>query len=69
VGLRLAKLAKWGLSRHPVLALLLRFVAATEVVSLPEPVRQRLYRIVLGLHIFRGWRAGLRSIARGAAVS
>ena len=66
--LKFVKLAKWCLSRRPALALLLRMVAATELIDLPEPVRQRLYRMVLGLHIFRGWRAGLKSIASGAGV-
>ena len=58
------KAAKWLLSRDPVLAVLVRAVPLLECAGTPERVLRRVYRGLIGLHIFRGWRDGLRTLAR-----
>lgn len=58
------KAAKWLLSRDPVLAVLHRAVPLLERAGAPEPVLRRVYRALIGLHTFRGWRDGLATLAR-----
>lgn len=58
------KAAKWLLSRDPVLALLDRAVPLCERAGVPERVLRRLYRGLIGLYTFRGWRDGLATLAR-----
>jgi len=62
------KVAKWFLSTDPVMAALFRFVARCERGYLPERALRRLYRLLIGLSIFRGWRDGLRTLERVRAV-
>jgi GT2 family glycosyltransferase len=57
------KSAKWLLSREPVMGALLRLVPLLERARLPEPALRRVYRALIGLHTFRGWRDGLRTLA------
>ena len=58
------KLAKRLLSTDAVMAVLFRFVAICEQVRLPERALRRLYRLLIGLSIFRGWRDGLKTLER-----
>jgi GT2 family glycosyltransferase len=58
------KAAKWLLSRDPVLRVLERAVPLLEGARVPEPVLRRVYRALIGLHTFRGWRDGLATLAR-----
>jgi len=59
LGLRTKKTLKWVLARPPVLAALRRIAALAEGAQLPEAVLWRIYRALVGLHIFRGVRRGL----------
>jgi GT2 family glycosyltransferase len=58
------KTAKWLLSRDPMLALLLGTVPLLERAGTPERLLRRVYRGLIGLHTFRGWRDGLETLAR-----
>jgi GT2 family glycosyltransferase len=49
-------------SRDASMALLLRLVPWCERLGVPERVLRRLYALVIGLHIFRGWREGLKTL-------
>lgn len=56
------KLAKSLLSRPRLLAMLHRLVDWLERAGLSERALWRAYRVVVGLHIFRGYRQALRSV-------
>jgi GT2 family glycosyltransferase len=58
------KAAKWLLSRGPVLAVLERAVPLLERAGTPERLLRRVYRGLIGLYTFRGWRDGLATLAR-----
>ena len=58
--LTVKKAAKSLLSSAPVLGLLERAVPWLERASLPERHLRRVYRTLIGLHTFRGWRRGAR---------
>jgi GT2 family glycosyltransferase len=58
------KLAKAILSRRPVLVGLHRMVGILERRPVSEPLLGRAYRVVVGLHIFRGIRTALQPILR-----
>ncbi len=62
------KLAKRVLSTGAVMAVLFRVVAISERAYLPERALRRLYRLLIGLSIFRGWRDGLETLERERAV-
>jgi glycosyltransferase involved in cell wall biosynthesis len=62
------KPAKRFLSRDAVMAVLFRFVAVCERGYMPERTLRRLYRLLIGLGIFRGWRDGLKTLERERAV-
>jgi len=62
------KLAKRFLSTGAVMAVLFHFVAICERGYLPERALRRLYRLLIGLSIFRGWRDGLKTLERERAV-
>jgi GT2 family glycosyltransferase len=68
VGLGLRKAAKVLLSSAPVLGALERSVPLLEKAGLPERHLRRVYRGLIGLHTFRGWREGLATLARGPAA-
>jgi GT2 family glycosyltransferase len=55
------KLLKSALSKDAPLAAVHGILDRLESVPLPDVVRWRLYRAVLGLHIFRGYRGALRA--------
>lgn len=61
-GIRLAsrKLLKRMLATDRALALIEAAVAAAERLRAPEPWLDRCYRLLIGLHMFRGFREGLR---------
>jgi GT2 family glycosyltransferase len=54
------KLTKLLLSTNAGVALVERVVAIGERSRWPERVLRRLYRLLIGLNMFRGWREGLR---------
>jgi GT2 family glycosyltransferase len=56
----LAKLVKRLLSVPALTRALEALVAAAERLRLPERLLRRGYRMVIGVHIFRGFRTGLR---------
>jgi glycosyltransferase involved in cell wall biosynthesis len=58
------KLAKAALSRRPLLAGLHRVVGILESRPVSERLLRRAYRVVVGLHIFRGVRTASRRFAR-----
>jgi GT2 family glycosyltransferase len=58
----LRKKAKAILSTDAGLRRIRWLIAACEACRLPERLLRRLYRLIIGLHIFRGWREGLRSL-------
>lgn len=60
--LALRKSIKAALSNDVALAAALRLIALSEAVPLPEAVRRKLYRTLIGLHTFRGWREGLQTL-------
>jgi hypothetical protein len=61
-GLIAKKLLKSLLSTPWALAGLHRLVALLEAVRLPQPALRRLYRALLGLHLFRGFRRTWREL-------
>lgn len=56
-GLVFKKRLRWALSRQPVLQALHALTAGAERIRMPERMLQRLYRLLLGLHLFRGFRS------------
>lgn len=68
VRLTLRKAAKWLLSREPMLRLIERTVPPLERARLSERFLRRVYRGLIGLHTFRGWRDGLATLERGAGA-
>ena len=40
-------------------------IRSAERRPVPDPWLYRTYRLLIGLHIFRGWREGLREAGRG----
>jgi GT2 family glycosyltransferase len=60
----LRRLAKSLLSARPMIEALFRVTEALERHWPQEAMLDRLYRLLLGAHIFRGYRRGLRSAAR-----
>ena len=68
VSLSLRKAAKTLLSSGPALRVLEGAVPWLERAGLPERHLRRVYRGLIGLHTFRGWREGLATLARGPAA-
>lgn len=58
--LKLKKLVKRILATAWALAWLHRLVATLEARHVPEPLLRRLYTVLLGLHLFRGFRQSWR---------
>jgi GT2 family glycosyltransferase len=58
------KVVKRLLSAEPIMAGLMRWVRLLERSHLPETALRRLYCVLIGLSIFRGWREGLRGLER-----
>ena len=59
-----SKLVKSLLARPALTRLFDRVVSLAERLGLPEAVLNRLYRMRIGVSIFRGWREGLRALRR-----
>jgi GT2 family glycosyltransferase len=55
------KLMKLAMSRPRITSGIERCVALGERVGVPDVVLHRCYRLLIGLHIFRGFREGLRT--------
>jgi GT2 family glycosyltransferase len=60
-GLIAKKLLKAALASRPVLGALHRLTLACEAVPAPERLLGRLYTMLLGLHLFRGFRESWRA--------
>jgi GT2 family glycosyltransferase len=63
------KLIKWTLSRGPALEGLHRFAGVAEAARLPDRLLRKLYRLLLGLHLFRGFRSTWSQAERSASSS
>jgi GT2 family glycosyltransferase len=63
------KVVKSGLSYGPVLEGLHRLTVMTEAARLPDRLLRRLYRLVFGLHLFRGFRSTWAQAARSPTIS
>jgi GT2 family glycosyltransferase len=61
------KIAKWLLSRRLPTKSFEALITFSEWLGLPDAVLFRMYRLLIGLYIFRGWRAGLRLPTRRTA--
>lgn len=57
----LKKFIKILLAHQAVLELLHRFVGLVEAAHGPERVLRRLYKMLLGVHLFRGFRRSWRA--------
>jgi hypothetical protein len=56
----LKKLAKLPLASGPVFEALCRFTELLESLKAPDRLLRRLYRALLGLSLFSGYRTGLK---------
>ncbi len=56
------KLGKAMLATAPLRYALERFIALAEKLRAPEPLLWRLYRLLIGVYLFRGWRNGLATL-------
>jgi GT2 family glycosyltransferase len=63
------KLGKLFLSRTLPTKSLEAMITFSEWLGLPDVVLFRMYRMLIGLYIFRGWRDGLRLRTKGAVSS
>jgi hypothetical protein len=64
------KLGKRLAGPRPILELLFAAAAVVERVRPRSPVLERIYRVLLGVHIYRGYRYGAsRSMRHGPAVA
>ena len=64
------KLGKRLAGLRPILALLFAATALVERVAPGSPVLERIYRVLLGAHIYRGYRHGAsRSMRHKPAVA
>jgi GT2 family glycosyltransferase len=61
------KLVKAVMAFGPVTRLLEVAVRTAERVRLPDRVLWRMYRVLIGVYMFRGWREGLRLVQRSTA--
>jgi len=61
------KCAKRLLSTDTAMPMLFRLTAICERGHVQEGVLRRLYRLLIGLSIFRGWREGLKTLERERA--
>lgn len=61
------KVVKRLLSTDIAMSMLFRLVAICERGHVPERVLRRLYRLLIGLSIFRGWREGLKTLEQERA--
>jgi GT2 family glycosyltransferase len=64
-----AKITKLLLSRSPLLATIEAAISVAERTRVREERLHRLYRLLMGLYIFRGWRRGLATVRRRKTLS
>lgn len=57
------KLLKAAISQPPVPAALEWLIRGAEKLSAPAAVLRRLYRLLIGIYMRRGWQEGLRTLA------
>lgn len=57
--LSLKKLMKVVIAIKPMSYLFEKIIRLSEALHLPEPLLWRLYRMMIGVYVFRGWRRGL----------
>ena len=62
------KLAKCLLAWPLITELVQGAARAGEILRLPDAVLFRIYHVLMAVYIFRGWRAGLRTLERCRAV-
>ena len=62
VSVAFTKLGKAALSREPILGVLHRTTERFERSAVPEQVLRRIYRTVVGVHIFRGVRIAMSDV-------
>lgn len=60
------KALKRTLAFGPVTRALERVIGAAEGLALPDRVLWRMYQLLVGVYMFRGWREGLRLVEAGA---
>lgn len=65
----LRKLAKRLLAAPPITQGIELLTHAGERARLPDPLLWRLYRLLVGIYMFRGWRIGMEGYLRGQAES
>jgi GT2 family glycosyltransferase len=58
------KLIKSALATRPMITLIENTVSIAERIRVPDGVLWKLYRVLIGLYIFRGWRSGLQTLGR-----
>jgi hypothetical protein len=63
------KLAKRLLAVPPVTRGIELLTRAGEQARLPDPLLWRLYRLLVGIYMYRGWKVGLEGYLRGQAES
>jgi glycosyltransferase involved in cell wall biosynthesis len=62
------KIVKSVLATRPIVILIEKAVLLAELIRVPEPALWKLYRLLIGLYIFRGWREGLKRLKQKRAV-
>lgn len=65
----LRKLAKSVLSTALLTTLVERAIFCAERLRAPETVLYRMYKLIIGLYIFRGWRKGLKTVQHRQALA
>src|SRR5262249_12285787 len=63
------KALKRALALGPVTRALERVIRAAEGIALPDRVLWRMYQLLVGVYMFRGWREGLRLVEAAAGQS
>ena len=63
------KIAKKMLATRPIVALIEKTILLAERFGMPDSALWNLYRVLIGLYIFRGWREGLKTLKRSSTWS
>jgi hypothetical protein len=61
-------MAKSVLATGPSVKLIEKTIRLAERIRLPERALWNLYRMLIGLYIFRGWREGLKTLKQKKAL-
>jgi glycosyltransferase involved in cell wall biosynthesis len=68
-GVVIKKLAKSVLSTPPALRSLETLISLAERIRLRDAILWRLYKYVIGIYIFRGWRLAIKSLASESSLT